>query len=117
VDKSYISKVEVAAKQTGDNRELSYADKTILALALSEQNSDMKLILVSSDYAVLNTAIHLNMEILDLSGKLSESRIWLYYCPACNNKEKTPGLNLECSICGTKMIRRTRKRSKLPKSE
>ena len=117
VDESFISKIEDAAKVSGDKIDLSYADKTILALALSEQELDTKPILVSSDFAVLNTAIHLNIQILDITGKMSESRIWISYCPACNNTEKDPGLNLECSICGTKMIRRTQKRKKISKSK
>jgi rRNA maturation endonuclease Nob1 len=116
-DEKFLVQVQTVANQSGDEFTLSKTDESIIALALAEAERDVNSILVSSDFAVLNTATHLGVRVLDLTGKMNEQRIWIYVCPACNNKNLQPDSTLVCPVCGTLMIRRTIRRQKIPKDK
>ena len=116
-DEKFIGPVQAGADQSGDKNTLSNTDLSILALALAEVDRGINPILVSSDFAVLNTAIHLGIQVLDLTGQMNERRTWIYVCPACKNKDLQPNSTLECPVCGTLMIRKTTERQKTPKSK
>jgi rRNA maturation endonuclease Nob1 len=116
-DEKFIARVQAGADQSGDKISLSSTDLSILALALAEAERRINPILVSSDFAVLNTAIHLGIRVLDLTGQMNEQRTWIYVCPACKNRDLQPNATLECPVCGTLMIRKTIERQKLPKSK
>jgi len=109
--------VKKSTKESGDSVSLSITDVGIVALALAEFNLGVNPILVSSDFAVLNTALHLGISILDLSGKMREQRVWIYVCPACKHRENQPVLNMECPTCGTIMQRRATRRWNLSESK
>ncbi len=94
-----------AAKQTGDWSVLSDADIELVALAHSKKFLGEPVTLVSTDLAVLNTARHLGIEILDPSGKFKHEIIWSLRCPACNHLSKSKAKELECPVCGTMMKR------------
>ncbi len=113
----YILRVKEGAVESGDSTNLSETDIGIIAIALSQFEENNELILVSSDFALLNTAAHLEIPIHDLTGKMSEQRVWSYFCPACKHREEIPTTNLECPVCGTEMLRRTTKRKKMKKTE
>jgi len=100
-----LSAVRQAATKTGDRFVLSDADIEIIALAHSKNSLGESVILVSTDLAVLNTARHLNLEILDPSGKFKHEIMWSLKCPACNHRSKSKVKELECPVCGTLMKR------------
>ena len=62
-----IKAVRLAAAKTGDRSVLSDVDIGIIALAFSKKSLDLKTTLVSTDLAVLNTARHLGLTVLDPS--------------------------------------------------
>jgi UPF0271 protein len=105
----FISKVSRAATKTGDTKVLSENDIKLLALALSKRQSGIVTV-VSTDFAVLNTANFLEIDILDLTGKMKSAIKWIYECPACNYRGSQ---GLECPVCGTRMRRRARKKKSL----
>ena len=100
-----LEAVRKAAEKTGDKSVLSNADLEIIALAHSKKSIGDTVTLVSTDLAVLNTARHLGIEILDPSGKFKHEIIWSLKCPACNHQSKSKAKELECPVCGTTMKR------------
>lgn len=98
-DKYSIQKVKTAARETGDYTRLSQADFSIIALALQ-----LKIALLTDDYAVANVAIALKLSVQSSSSKgIKETRKWIAYCSACG---KAFGPNAkECPLCGNKLKR------------
>jgi endoribonuclease Nob1 len=99
-DRESIEKVVAAAKRTGDCTKLSQADISIIALALK-----LKIVLVTNDYAVANTASTLKVSIKFTSGKsIKEIRKWMAYCSACG-RVFGPSAK-ECRLCGNRLRRK-----------
>ncbi len=105
-----IRRVESAAKLSGDKSELSQNDVELIALALTVSSEGLDTILVSTDFAVLNTASHLGLKIIDPNKKFGREITWVMKCPACKFKSKKPTREIECPICGTKMRRTSLKK-------
>ncbi len=97
--------VQSAAHDTGDDMVLSDVDIELLALAHTKKSQGLPVTLVSSDFAILNTAHHLGIPTIDPSGRFQHKIIWSFKCPACNHKSKSTKKDSECPICGTKMRR------------
>lgn len=92
--------VKKVAEKTGDLRQLSQADISILALALQ-----MKGTLVTDDYALANVAATMGVKVSSSSGKgIKETRKWISYCSACG-KAFGPK-ETECPLCGNRLKRR-----------
>jgi rRNA maturation endonuclease Nob1 len=108
-----VKKAKDAAHSSGDLSELSRNDLELIALTLtiSEENSDTTL--VSTDFAVLNAASHLNLKILDPNKKFGQEITWVKKCPACNYRSEKPTRETECPTCGTEMRRSPLKKRKI----
>lgn len=103
-DKKSIHVVSAAAKKTGDVARLSFADVSILALAL-----ERGAILASDDYAVANVAATLGVRVAASSGKgIREIRKYIAYCSACG-KAFSPEKQ-ECPLCGNRLKRKYKKK-------
>ena len=100
-----IKRVESVSTLAGDKAVLSQSDIELIALALSITREEIDTTLVSTDFAVLNTASHLGLNILDPNKKFGQEITWGMRCPACNFKSKTPTRDNECPVCGTVMRR------------
>ncbi|HKZ61240.1 MAG TPA: hypothetical protein VJZ68_02320 [Nitrososphaera sp.] len=99
-DKNSIEKVRATTKKTGDYQKLSQADISIIALALQ-----MKITLLTDDYAVANVATTLKIPVQSSSSKgIKETRKWIAYCSACG-KAFGPDAK-ECPLCGNKLKRK-----------
>ena len=99
-DKDSVEKAKAAAKKTGDYAKLSRADFSVIALALQ-----LKIALLTDDYAVANVATTLEIPVQSSSSKaMKERRKWITYCGACG---KTFGPNAnKCLLCGNKLRRK-----------
>ena len=99
-DRKNIDKVVAAAKRTGDYQKLSEADISIIALALQ-----LKIVLVTNDYAVANVATTLKIPVKSVASKgVMHTRRWIAYCSACG---KAFGPNAkECRLCGNRLRRK-----------
>ena len=112
-----IKQVESVSTSAGDKSVLSQNDIELIALALTISREDPHSILVSTDFAVLNTASHLNLKILDPNNKFGREITWGFRCPACNHKSKTPTRDNECPVCGTTMRRTPLRKRKKPRNQ
>ncbi len=109
-----IRHVESASISSGDKSVLSQSDIELVALALTLSREGADITLVSTDFAVLNTASHLGIKILDPNRKFGKEITWGMRCPACRYKSTTSTRDSECPVCGTAMRRtplKTRKKS------
>ena len=104
--------VRLAADKTGDKSVLSEVDIEIIALAHSKKSVGEKTTLVSTDLAVLNTARHLGIRVIDPSRRFKHEIVWALKCPACKHKSRFRTKNLECPVCGTIMRRYVHKKHK-----
>ncbi|MFW9807186.1 MAG: hypothetical protein ACFFFK_10705 [Candidatus Thorarchaeota archaeon] len=110
----YLVRAKAAAIRSGDNLVISKNDTELVALALMlDDFGGNNVVLVSTDMAVLNTASHLGLNILDPSGKFGHKITWAMSCPACHYKSKTLKREIECPVCGTKMRRTPIKKRKV----
>ncbi len=108
-----VRRVESASTSAGDRLELSQNDIEIVALALMISGESSDVTLVSTDFAVLNTASHLGLKILDPNKKFGQEITWVMRCPACTFKSKAPTRETECPVCGTEMRRSPLKKHKI----
>jgi UPF0271 protein len=99
-DRKNIDKVVAAARRTGDYQKLSEADISVIALALQ-----LKIALVTDDYAVANVATTLKIPVKSVASKgITHIRRWIAYCSACG---KAFGPNAkECRLCGNRLRRK-----------
>ena len=99
-DRKNIDKVVAAARRTGDYQKLSEADISVIALALQ-----LKIALVTDDYAVANVATTLKIPVKSVASKgVMHTRRWIAYCSACG---KAFGPNAkECRLCGNRLRRK-----------
>ncbi|TFG32662.1 NOB1 family endonuclease [Candidatus Thorarchaeota archaeon] len=107
-----LKAVRLAAAKTGDLSVLSDVDIEIIALAYSKKSIDSKTTLVSTDLAILNTARHLGIHVIDPNRKFKHEIVWALKCPACKHKSRYRTTNLECPVCGTIMRRFVHKKHK-----
>ena len=102
-EEPYITSVINIAKKTGDFSKLSFADLSILALAMQ-----LKITLISDDYAVGNVAALLNIPLKTTGTKgITKVGRWITFCRACGKAYK-PNIR-ECMLCGNKLRRRFKK--------
>ena len=111
-EEKQIRRTVKSASRSGDKSTLSDTDIELVALALMLNDEGENAILVSTDFAVLNTASHLDISFLDPSGKFKHEMIWAMRCPACHYKSKKPTRDTECPVCGTTMKRTPLKKRK-----
>lgn len=109
----YVNRARAAAIRSGDISVISENDLELIALALMlDEGEGKKIVLVSTDFAVLNIASHMHISILDPSGRFERKITWTMICPACNYKSKTLKRETECPVCGTEMRRSPLKKGK-----
>ncbi len=105
---SMLREVQAKARTTGDFHSLSRQDQGLLAVALGYKKQGVPTVVVSTDLAVLNTAVALGLSIEDPSGRFRRHIRWRYVCPQCGHRVRagTAPDNLSCPVCGSIMRRR-----------
>ena len=103
---SFMREVTIKARSSKDIEELSKTDIDVLAKAL-EYSRNEDTILVTDDYAVQNTAIHLGIRVMPVGQKkIKDVLLWEKFCIGC--KRRFPQ-GKECPVCGTP-LKKIRKR-------
>lgn len=99
--KDALDIVKKTARETGDDRRLSVADREIVALALDIiKTPNQEVTILSDDYSIQNLASTLNIAYQGVLQKgITKKFKWISRCPGCGKKfhEQTK----ICPICGT----------------
>jgi len=95
-----VEKIERAAAETGDRKELSTTDVRLLAAAF-----ELDGVVVTDDYAVQNVADRLNVvaEVIAQDG-IAEQREWRFQCQGCGREFDDH--HDRCPICGSDLSRK-----------
>jgi UPF0271 protein len=111
---SFFKDVLDASKKVGDMRNLSEADLQVLALALELKSEDMEPLIVTDDYSIQNVANKIDVKFTSLVTFGIKSRFkWVLYCPACYRRYPADYKFEDCEVCGTKLKRKPKKKSRL----
>jgi UPF0271 protein len=103
-----LKKVRETARRTGDDKDLSLADLSVLALCLTLNQEGNSAILLSDDFAVENVASRLGVSARPLmTGGIQRAAEWIFFCPACGKRYSRP--RQDCIVCGTKLEKRLKK--------
>ena len=107
--KEAVQKVKEASSRTGDQKSLSEADTSILAVTLDLIKSRLgeQVVLVTDDFAVRNVAevIGINLSETSLRGGEWKRITWITYCKGCGKEYLDPKRSV-CEVCGTKLSRK-----------
>lgn len=109
----YIARARETAIRSGDISVISDNDIELVGLALMLDEEEKMVVLVSTDFAVLNITSLMGLKILDPSKKFDQEIVWGMRCPACHYQEKTLRRETECPVCGTQMRRTPLKKRRL----
>jgi UPF0271 protein len=106
--KESVQKVKEASNRTGDQKSLSEADTSILAVTLDlvKSKRDDEVVLVTDDFAVRNVAevIGINLSETSIRGEWKKIT-WITYCKGCGKEYLDPKRSV-CEVCGTKLSRK-----------
>jgi UPF0271 protein len=109
--KEAVQKVKEASNRTGDQKSLSEADTSILAVTLDliKSKRDEEVVLVTDDFAVRNVAevIGINLSETSIRGGEWKRITWITYCKGCGKEYLDPKRSV-CEVCGTKLSRKPR---------
>lgn len=101
----YLRRAEGEAKRIGEIVALSNTDISVIALALELKDRGHNVIVVTDDYAIQNTILHLGIEFLSMKTTgVKKMMKYQVYCPACGWKGVT-SLKL-CPRCGLTLKRK-----------
>ena len=106
--KEAVQTVKEASNRTGDQKSLSEADTSILAVSLDliKSKRDEQVVLVTDDFAVRNVAEVVGINLSETAIRGNWKRItWITYCKGCG-KEYLEAKGSVCEVCGTKLSRK-----------
>ncbi len=107
----YKIKVENVANKMGDLHLLSETDLDVLAVALELEIEGFKPQIVTDDYSIQNVASKMKIEFIPLTtGGIHKIFEWIRYCPACYKNFASNYKLVSCSICGTKLKRKPKRK-------
>jgi len=109
----FLNKVKASAVTVGDSFFLSETDLQVLALGLELKAAGYRPQIVTDDYSIQNVARKMGIEFAALATfgirRLLE---WVRYCPACRREYAADYPATKCTVCGTELKRKPRKRAK-----
>lgn len=105
----FRKEVRAKAGMTRDSEELSGTDIDVLAKAL-EYSGREETILVTDDFAVQNTAIHLGIKVMPAGQRvIKDVLLWERLCIGCRRRFPVGDV---CPVCGSPMKRVRKSRVK-----
>jgi UPF0271 protein len=115
--KTPIEKYKIKAKETankmGDSYLLSETDLDLLAIALELKIKGLKPKIITDDYSMQNVASQMKIEFIPLATSgIRRVFKWIRYCPACYKKYLSTYNSTNCFICGTKLKRKPKRKTK-----
>jgi len=105
--KEAVEDVVAAARRCGDLAKLSQSDIQLLAVA-SMLSTENDVTIVSDDYSVQNTALHLGIKVMGVARQPIRHMIkWVLRCSYCGKVYE--GSWKRCPECGGELVRIARK--------
>lgn len=102
-----LRRVNETAAKVGENS-LSTTDRSLLALALELKGTGYDPVLVTDDYALQNVAEILGLDYKSYIERGIRRRYkWRLVCPACLREYGSSSTLNVCSVCGSKLKRKT----------
>lgn len=109
--KEYKIKTQDIANMLGDSYLLSATDLDLLALALELKKTGFNPKVVTDDYSMQNVAKQMKIDFIPVTTiGIKHILKWSWYCPACHKKYNSKENVNECSICGTLLKRKPKKK-------
>jgi len=108
----YLKKARTAASKTGDLDVLSDADVELLALGIWKDEQGFDVNIVSSDFALLNTAKSIGFSVEEIGKRMTHQIKWMLRCPACGHQTSLSA-SRQCPVCGTDMKRVPKDRKRI----
>ncbi len=106
--KQSIEKVFEAARRTGDLPKLSKADINLLAAAMDMLSEGFKVVVLSDDYNLQNTALKLGLEVSGIARQpIRTLREWVQRCLICGKVFEQ--YFDSCPVCGGEVVRQSRR--------
>ncbi|MCA1917585.1 nucleotide-binding protein [Methanospirillum hungatei] len=102
-DQKSLMIVRNAATKSGDGSVLSETDTDLLALAFEVHG-----VICTDDFALQNTAQHLNIDVHPMMQKKAEMRIWRLRCSGCGKYYDIMPADSLCPICGLQVRRKNK---------
>lgn len=96
-----ISAVIAASKKSGDTGVLSQTDIDVLALAYEVHGA-----IYTDDFALQNTARHLEITINPILQRKSQAKVWKLRCIGCGRYYETIPVDSLCEVCGSQVKRK-----------
>jgi UPF0271 protein len=113
-EENSVTRAKESASAIGDKFFLSEADIQVLALAIELKTKGTDPLIVTDDYSIQNVANLMKIEFAPLSTFGIRFRLqWIRYCPACHRKYPSNYKFMVCEICGTRLKRKSLKKSRL----
>jgi UPF0271 protein len=109
--KDFWYKARASAKKLGDSFFLSETDLQILALALELREEGCIPTILTDDYSIQNVATEIGIDFASLSTYgIKRLLEWRRYCPACYKEYHADYNSNVCSVCGTILKRKPRRK-------
>ena len=111
--KEYKIITQDIANMLGDSYLLSETDLDLLALALELKKTGFNPKVVTDDYSMQNVARKMKIDFIPVRTiGIKHMLKWSWYCPACYKKYNSKNKVNVCSICGTLLKRKPKKKRK-----
>lgn len=95
----------------GEHSSLSSTDVDVVALAFELKSRGGKVVVITDDYALQNTLLHLGIPFKPLRTRgIRSSRTYIVYCPSCGYTSTNLG-EKQCPICGSLLKKKVVKKS------
>ena len=116
----FLTELEASEGLSETGRELSTADREVVALALSLRSEGLDPVLVTDDYGVQNVAEGAGIRYASLANLgIRYHYSWVLLCPSCRRVYPPTVRTATCQACGAALVRKVRRvreaRRKLPK--
>ncbi len=106
---TFVRKVKETATQSGDFRQVSNADLSVVALALQLSETDERVTIISDDYSVQNLASLLNISHAPIMTRgITKAVHWMVYCSGCGKVFQDRRISI-CDVCGTALRRKIKR--------
>ncbi len=102
----YLETVANIARDIGEHSALSRTDISVIALALEYKEKGYRVVIITDDYALQNTLLHIGIPFKPLRTQGIKFKYrYLVTCPGCGYVSRDLG-EKTCPLCGTRLVKK-----------